>query len=313
MHNLMLQFHPEVADALKNNQPVVALESTIIAHGMPWPQNKETALKVGSVIRKHGAIPATIAVMDGKICVGLSEDQLDTLAQSKDVLKLSRRDLPIALAQNKLGATTVASTMIAAKLAGIPVFVTGGIGGVHRGVNQTWDISADLQELMQTSVAVVCAGAKSILDLPKTMEVLETGGVPVIGYKTAEFPAFFSRKSGLAVDMNAQSAKEIAKMMKLKWDLGLQGGVLIGNPVPIEHALEAEKMEKWTAQAISEADTLQISGKKITPFLLERIRQLSGGDSLKTNIQLVLNNAELGAKLAVAYAEERNLSWPQEH
>lgn len=273
---------------------------------MPWPQNKATALQVESTIREQGAIPATVAVMDGKICVGLDEEQLKKLAQDPHVKKLSRRDLPIALANEELGATTVASTMIAADLAGIRVFVTGGIGGVHRGVKDSWDISADLQELMHTSVAVVCAGAKSILDLPKTLEVLETGGVPVIGYQTDEFPAFFTRKSGLPVDVNSSSAQEIARILDHKWGLGLQGGVLIANPVPATHQIRGEQMEKWTGMAIEESVDQQVTGKRITPFLLERIRQLSGGESLETNIQLVLNNAVLGAQLAVAYAEESN-------
>lgn len=304
MNSVYVKIHPEVSNALEERKPVVALESTIIAHGMPWPQNKATALQVESTIRQHGAIPATVAVMDGKICVGLSMDQLNKLAQDPHVKKLSRRDLPIALVNKELGATTVASTMIAADLAGIRVFVTGGIGGVHRGVKDSWDISADLQELMNTSVAVVCAGAKSILDLPKTLEVLETGGVPVIGYQTDEFPAFFTRKSGLPVDVNASSVQQIAQILEHKWGLGLQGGVLIANPVSATHQIMAEQMEKWTGMAIEESVDQQITGKRITPFLLERIRRLSGGESLETNIQLVLNNAVLGAQLAVACAEE---------
>jgi pseudouridylate synthase len=298
-----LNIHPEVAQALGAGQPVVALESTIIAHGMPYPQNVQTALEVETVIRAHGAVPATIAVLEGKICVGLSREQIEVLGSTPDVMKLSRRDLPYAVSNSKPGATTVAATMICAALAGIEVFVTGGIGGVHRGAAESFDISADLQELARTSVAVVCAGAKSILDLPLTLEYLETQGVPVIGVGQEEFAAFFTRSSGLKVDFRMDSAQAQARFIRTKWQLGLNGGLVISNPVPSEMEIPAAQIDHIVAQALSEAAQQGIAGKRVTPYLLKRINELTSGQSLKTNIALVKNNARVGAELAVALAK----------
>jgi pseudouridylate synthase len=298
-----LNIHPEVAQALAQGRAVVALESTIIAHGMPYPQNVQTALGVEAVIREHGAIAATIAVLEGKICVGLSRDQIEVLGSTPDVMKLSRRDLPYAVATGKPGATTVAATMICAALAGIKVFVTGGIGGVHRGAAQSFDISADLQELAQTSVAVVCAGAKSILDLPLTLEVLETNGVPVISIGQENFAAFFTRDSCLKADFRMDEAEDQARFICSKWALGLQGGVLISNPVPIENEIPAAQINQIIEAALNEAASRGIGGKQVTPYLLKRINELTLGASLKTNIALVKNNARVGAKLAVAIAK----------
>ena len=297
-----LNIHPEVSAALAQGLPVVALESTIIAHGMPYPQNVQTALEVEAVIRAHGAIPATIAVLDGKICVGLSREQIEVLGSTPDVMKLSRRDLPYAVATGKPGATTVAATMICAALAGIEVFVTGGIGGVHRGAAETFDISADLQELAQTSVAVVCAGAKSILDLPLTLEVLETNGVPVISIEQANFAAFFTRDSGLKADFRIDEAGNQAKFIRTKWALGMQGGVLLSNPVPTDNEIPAAQINAIIDAALKEASAQGIAGKQVTPYLLKRINELTQGASLKTNIALVKNNARVGAQLAVALA-----------
>jgi pseudouridylate synthase len=297
-----LNIHPEVAQALSLGQPVVALESTIIAHGMPYPQNVATALEVEAVIRAHGAVPATIAVLEGKICVGLSREQIEVLGSTPDVMKLSRRDLPYAVATGKPGATTVAATMICAALAGIEVFVTGGIGGVHRGAAVSFDISADLQELAHTSVAVVCAGAKSILDLPLTLEYLETQGVPVISVGQEEFAAFFTRSSGLKVDFRMDSAQEQARFIRTKWQLELNGGLVISNPVPLDMEIPAAQIDHIVAQALSEAAQQGIAGKRVTPYLLKRINELTHGQSLKTNIALVKNNARVGAELAVALA-----------
>jgi pseudouridylate synthase len=295
-----LNIHPEVAQALAQGKPVVALESTIIAHGMPYPQNVQTALEVEAVIRAHGAIPATIAVLEGKICIGLSRAQIEVLGATPDVMKLSRRDLPYAVATGKPGATTVAATMIGAALAGISVFVTGGIGGVHRGASESFDISADLQELAQTNVAVVCAGAKSILDLPLTLEYLETHGVPVVSVGQDEFPAFFTRSSGLKADFRLDTAAEQAKFIHTKWALGLKGGVVVSNPVPEEMEIPAAQIDHIVAQALAEAAQQNIAGKRTTPYLLKRINELTGGQSLKTNIALVKNNARVGAQLALA-------------
>ena len=297
-----LNIHPEVSAALAQGIPVVALESTIIAHGMPYPQNVQTALEVEAVIRAHGAIPATIAVLEGKICIGLSSEQIEVLGSTKDVMKLSRRDLPYAVATGKPGATTVAATMICAALAGIEVFVTGGIGGVHRGAAQSFDISADLQELSATSVAVVCAGAKSILDLPLTLEVLETNGVPVISIEQANFAAFFTRDSGLKADFQIDTASEQARFIRAKWALGMQGGVLLSNPVPSDMEIPAAQISAIIDAALKEASAQGISGKRVTPYLLKRINELTQGASLKTNIALVKNNARVGGQLAVALA-----------
>ena len=297
-----LVYSDEVLAARAAGKPIVALESTIISHGMPYPQNVQTAREVEQIIRDGGAVPATIAIIDGKICVGLSDAQLEQLGHTEGVLKVSRRDLPYVLSQKKLGATTVAATMICADLAGIRVFVTGGIGGVHRGAETSFDISADLQELAHTSVAVVCAGAKSILDLSLTLEYLETHGVPVVSVGQAQFPAFFTRDSGLNADFQIDDAASLAAFVATKWQLGLNGGVVVANPVPEDHAMPKAEIDAMTEQALREADEQGVCGKAVTPFLLARIKQLTGGRSLETNIALVKNNARLGAELAVKLA-----------
>jgi len=302
--NELIQLSPEVAAAREQGRPVVALESTIIAHGMPWPQNLDTARQVEDVIRIEGAVPATIAVIGGRIRVGLTDAELQQLAQAPDAMKLSRRDLPYAVATGRLGATTVAATMICAHLAGIEVFVTGGIGGVHRGGADSFDISADLQELARTPVAVVCAGAKSILDLALTLEYLETHGVPVLSIGQDNFAAFFTPDSGLKADFRMDDAATQARFIRAKWDiegaLGQRGGVVVSNPVPAAQAMPREEIDAITAQALAEADAQGIAGKAITPFLLGRIKALTGGRSLATNIALVKNNAVAGARLARA-------------
>ena len=298
-----LVYSDEVRAARAAGKPIVALESTIISHGMPYPQNVQTAREVEQIIRDGGAVPATIAIIDGKICVGLSDPQLEQLGNTEGVLKVSRRDLPYVLSQKKLGATTVAATMICAELADIRVFVTGGIGGVHRGAQTSFDISADLQELAHTSVAVVCAGAKSILDLPLTLEYLETHGVPVVSVGQAQFPAFFTRESGLNADFQLDSAAELADFIRTKWQLGLNGGVVVANPVPQADAMPKTEIDAMTEQALREAEAQGVNGKAVTPFLLERIKQLTEGRSLDTNIALVKNNAVLGAELAVELAK----------
>jgi pseudouridylate synthase len=291
---------PEVAAAQAAGQAVVALESTIISHGMPYPQNVQTAREVEGIIRAQGAVPATIAVIGGKIRVGLTHDELELLGKSSDALKLSRRDLPYAITSGQVGATTVAATMICAQLAGIEVFVTGGIGGVHRGGAESFDISADLQELARTSVAVVCAGAKSILDLPLTLEYLETHGVPVISAGQPNFAAFYTPDSGLRADFQIDSAQDQARFIRTKWALGLAGGVVISNPVPAQHAMPRQEIDAITTQALQEAAAKGIQGKAVTPYLLARIKDLSQGRSLATNIALVKNNARVGADLALA-------------
>ena len=295
---LPLTFSPEVAKALADKAPVVALESTIITHGMPFPQNLEMARKVEAEIRAHGAVPATIAVMDGRIHVGLTDNELETLGRSQNVAKVSRRDLPAVLSSGGLGATTVAGTMICAAMAGVKVFATGGIGGVHRNGEVTMDVSADLQELKQTSVAVVCAGAKQILDIGRTLEYLETMGVPVLGNNTSDFPAFYCRKSGFGVDYAAKDEAEIAAIIKTKWDLKLEGGVLIGNPIPAEYALDFDEMEAVINKALAEADEKGVRGKEITPFLLAKIKEITKGVSFASNVQLAYNNARVAAKIA---------------
>ena len=298
-----LDIKNEVRRALDNSRPVLAFESTIISHGMPYPQNHETALAVEQVARDEGATPATIAIMDGRLKVGLSGPELELLAQHGDKsTKTSRRDLPFVLNRGGYGTTTVAATMIIANLAGIRVFATGGIGGVHRGAAQSMDISADLEELSNTDMAVVCAGPKSILDIGLTLEYLETKGVAVVGYRTNELPAFFARDSGFAVDYRCDSAIEIAEALKTKWDLNLRGGMVIANPVPAIYALESNMIEQSIAQADREVSELGITGKNITPHMLRRIEELTGGKSLQTNIPLVLNNAKLGAQIAVAFS-----------
>ena len=298
-----LDIAPEVRLALQQGQPVVALESTIISHGMPYPQNVATALRVEAEVRSSGALPATIAVIDGRLTAGLNAPQIEALGRAgPTVAKVSRRDLPFIVATNQTGATTVAATMIIASMAGIRVFATGGIGGVHRGAAQTFDISADLQELARTPVAVVCAGAKSILDLGLTLEYLETHGVPVVGYRTAQLPAFFTQDSGFSVDYRLDDASEIARLLQIKWAMGLGGGVVIANPIPAAHAMPRAVIDAAIEQALSDAQTQGISGKQTTPFLLERVNALTGGNSLAANIELVLNNARLASAVAVALA-----------
>lgn len=296
--NLPLVYSPDVAAAKAAGQPIVALESTIITHGMPFPQNVETARKVEETVRAAGAVPATIAIMGGKIHIGLTDAELDSLGQAKNVAKLSRADLAVCLVQGGVGATTVAATMICAHLAGIHVFATGGIGGVHRGAEHSFDISADLMELAATPVTVVAAGAKAILDLPKTLEVLETSGVPVIAYGQADFPAFWSRSSGLKAPLQLNSAKEIAASQKLRSALGLPGGQLVANPIPREAEIMADVINPVINQALAEAEAQSIQAKEVTPFLLQRIFELTDGRSLEANIALVLNNARLAAEIA---------------
>ena len=295
----------EVQQAIKTGLPIVALESTIISHGMPFPQNLKTALTVEKIIREESAVPATIAILNGRIKIGLSQHELEQFAKQTSQIKVSRRDLPLVISQKQSGGTTVAATMICAKLAGIAVFVTGGIGGVHRESENTMDISADLMELAQTNVAVVCAGIKSILDIPRTLEYLETQGVPVIGYKTEEFPAFYTPSSGSLVQSRLDTPEEIAHCMKIKWKLGLEGGIVIGNPVQEQDAMDASIIQQAISEALRDAAQKQIEGKNVTPFLLERINRLTMGESLKSNISLVCNNAHLGAKIAVAYQTQR--------
>ena len=295
-----LLYSPEVAAARTAGKPVVALESTIISHGMPYPQNVTTAREVEQVIRGAGAVPATIALIDGKICIGLSDQQLELLGSAPDAMKVSRRDLAFALSQQRLGATTVAATMICAQMAGIEVFVTGGIGGVHRGAETSFDISADLQELAHTSVAVVCAGVKSILDIGLTLEYLETHGVPVISVGQPGFPAFFTRESGFKADFQLDTALEQAAFIQTKWQLGLKGAVVVGNPVPAAFAMQKDEIDRITGAALLEAEQRGVKGKAVTPFLLGRIKELTEGRSLMTNIALVKHNALVGAELAVA-------------
>lgn len=304
--NQYLDIHDDVARALADNKPVVALESTIISHGMPWPENAETAKLVEQTVLDSGAVPATIAIIDGRLKVGLSHDEIDQLARAGlSVTKCSRRDLPFVVANKQMGATTVAATMIIADMAGIRVFATGGIGGVHRGAQETFDVSADLQELGKTSVAVVCAGAKSILDLALTREYLETLGVPVLGYQTEALPAFYTRTSDQTVDYRLDTPQAIAGFLNAKWQMNLDGGVVIANPIPEEYAMDRGKIDQAVNQALREAKDQNVSGKESTPFLLARVAELTGGDSLASNIQLVLNNARLGAAVAADYCAQK--------
>ncbi len=299
-----LKISDEVRQALDSSLPVVALESTIISHGMPYPQNFETALNLEKIIRSHKAVPATIAVRNGRMQVGLTETEIENLAKNgRSYKKLSRRDLPIALARQQNGATTVASTMIIAEKAGIKIFATGGIGGVHRGVENTMDISADLEELSMTDVAVICSGVKSILDIEKTLEYLETKGVPVIGFKTDCLPAFYSRKSNFKVDAQVESALEVAQILKAKWSCGLSGGVVIANPIADKYSIEYEKMDSLINEALLEMRKLGIKGKDQTPYLLNKINDLTSGRSLESNIQLVANNAAVAAQIAVEFMQ----------
>jgi len=293
-----LELSKEVEEALSESKPVVALESTIISHGMPYPRNVETALKVEEIIRENNAVPATIAIIKGKVKVGLSEEEIEYLGKDKNVYKTSRRDIPFIVSKKLNGATTVASTMIIAALAGIKVFATGGIGGVHRGGSQTFDISADLEELSKTDVAVVCAGVKSILDIGLTLEYLETKGVPVVGYKSKEMPAFYTRKSGFKVDYKADEPKEIAEAIKTKWDLNLTGGMVVANPIEEKYQMDYEVINKAINDAVKEAEEKGIKGKDSTPFLLAKVKEITGGESLESNIELVYSNARLGAKIA---------------
>ena len=297
--NKYLDLSPEVAEALAAGKPVVALESTIISHGMPYPQNVETALMVEKTIRENGAVPATIAVIGGRLKAGLTPDEIEYLGKKgRAVTKASRRDLPVLVARGEDGATTVTTTMIIAHLAGIKVFATGGIGGVHRGAETTMDISADLEELAMTPVMVICAGAKSILDLGLTLEYLETKGVPVIGYGTDELPAFYTRKSGFKVDYRIDTPEELAAAFRAKLEMGLRGGMLVTNPIPEEYSMDPDRINAAIDQAIAECNEKGIKGKDTTPFLLARIKDITGGDSLDSNIQLVLNNARLAARTA---------------
>jgi len=305
----MTSFHPqlvlgaEIAAARSDDRPIVALETTILTHGMPYPQNLETARSVERIVRESGAVPATIAVLGGTIHIGIDDQQLSRLAQAKAVRKLSRADLPFAVASGSDGSTTVAATMFCAHLAGIGVFATGGIGGVHRGAETTFDISADLEELARTPVAVVCAGAKAILDLPKTLEALETRGVPVICYGSAEFPAFWSRSSGLPAPLRLDTVDEIARFLAVKGALGLIGGTLVANPIPPENEIAAAELRPLIDIAVEDARLQGVAGKAVTPFLLERLTALTGGRSLAANIALIEHNARLGARLAAAIAK----------
>ena len=300
--NKYLDINPEVAQAVAQGKPVVALESTIISHGMPYPQNVETALRVEQIIRDNGAVPATIAILGGRLKAGLTKEEIEYLGKKgQDVIKASRRDLAALVAKGEDGATTVTTTMMIAHMAGIPIFATGGIGGVHRGAETTMDVSADLEELAQTGVTVVCAGAKAILDLKLTLEYLETHGVPVLGYQTEELPAFYTRTSGL--DYRVDTPEELAKIMKVQRDLGLKSGILVTNPIPQEYSMDADRINAVIDQAIQEANEKGIHGKETTPFLLAKVKEITGGDSLDANIQLVFNNARLAARTAAAYCK----------
>ena len=299
----MLKINPEVLSAIKENRPVVALESTIISHGMPYPKNVQTALEVEKVIREHGAVPATIGIIDGDAIVGMTPEEIEQFGKRKGIIKVSRRDLPVVYAKKLWAATTVAATMIIANQAGIKLFVTGGIGGVHRGAQETMDISADLQELAKTNVTVVCAGAKAILDLPLTLEYLETMGVPVLGYKTEKLPAFYTAHSGLKVDYKLEDAKEAALTMYEKEKNNLQGGILICNPIPEEYSMDKKVIDDAIEKALKMMTEQGIKGKETTPFLLKTIVELTGGDSLESNIKLVLNNAAVGSEIIKEYCK----------
>lgn len=300
---MIIKINEEVKHALENNIPVVALESTIISHGMPYPQNVETAMKVEKIIRENGCVPATIGIIEGTPIVGMSAEEIELFGKTKGILKVSRRDLPVVMAKKAWGATTVSTTMILAAMAGIEVFVTGGIGGVHKGAQQTFDISADLQELAHTNVTVVCAGAKAILDLPLTLEYLETLGVPVLGYKSKNLAAFYSKDSGLRLDYEMNDAAEIARTIYYKRQMKLDGGILISNPIPDEYSIDNEIINKYIDNAINEANRLHIQGKDITPFLLKAITDATQGVSLNSNINLVFNNAKVGSLIAKEYCK----------
>ena len=301
MYKKYLDVRNDIKEAIEADKPVVALESTILSHGMPYPENLEFARNVEKIIKEEGAVPATIAIIGGKIKVGLSDEELEIICKAENVGKVSRRDLPIYISTGKTGATTVTTTMIGAAMAGIKFFATGGLGGVHREAQQTFDISADLQELAHTSVAVICAGAKAILDLNLTMEYLETFGVPVLGLRTDYLPAFYSKSSGLKLDYNCKDEKEVAAIVKAKWEMGLDGGVVIGNPIPDEYAMPNEEINVYIEKALQMCKEKGIKGKDTTPFLLATVKDLTGGDSLKSNLELAYNNARAAAKIAKAY------------
>ena len=299
----LIVYSEEVREAMASGMPVVALESTIIAHGMPYPENVNTAKRLGNIIRDAGCVPAIVAVSEGKVCVGIDDVLLERIAKEKGVLKVSRRDIPIAIASKALGATTVSGTLVIAHAAGIKVFVTGGIGGAHRGAETSMDVSSDLEELAISDVAVVSAGVKAILDLPKTLEILETKGVPVVGYKTDELPAFYPRTSGLKLVARADTVDEVACIMKSKWDLGIGGSVLIANPIPQEFEADSKVINAAIENALVRANKEGIAGKEITPFILSLVSEATGGDSLAANVALVENNARLGAQIAFAFSK----------
>lgn len=298
-----LDITDEIKEALAEGKPVVALESTILSHGMPYPENAEFAKNVETIVRSNGAIPATTAIINGRLKIGLTADELMLMCKGENIGKISRRDVAVYVAQGLTGATTVATTMLISSLAGIRVFATGGIGGVHRGAQETMDISADMQELANTPVCVVSAGCKSILDIGLTLEYLETFGVPVLGYQTDDFPAFYCRKSGYGVDYNVSDPKSVARIMKAKWDLGLKGGIILGNPIPEEYSLDFDYMEGIIGKALEMAEKKGVRGKKLTPFLLATIKDLTGGESLASNLQLAYNNARIASQIAVEYAK----------
>lgn len=304
MYKKYLDVRSDIKEAIEAGKPVVALESTILSHGMPYPENLEFARNVEKIIKEEGAVPATIAIIGGKIKVGLSDEELEIMCKAENVGKVSRRDLPIYISTGKTGATTVTTTMIGAAMAGIKFFATGGLGGVHREAQQTFDISADLQELAHTSVAVICAGAKAILDLNLTMEYLETFGVPVLGLRTDYLPAFYSKSSGLKLDYNCKDEKEVAAIVKAKWEMGLDGGVVIGNPIPDEYAMPNEEINVYIEKALQMCKEKGIKGKDTTPFLLATVKDLTGGDSLKANLELAYNNARAAARIAKSYFED---------
>jgi pseudouridine-5'-phosphate glycosidase len=297
-----IRINREVREAVEKGKPVVALESTIISHGMPYPENISTAIEIEKIIRDYGVVPATIGIIDGEIIVGLNNEEIEFLGKEKNIQKASRRDLPVIISKKMHAATTVAATMICADLAGIRIFATGGIGGVHRGAEKTFDVSADLTELATTNVAVICAGVKSILNIPLTLEKLETLGVPVLGYKTKSFPAFYTRDSGLDCDYKMDSTEEIASALLAKWDMGLKGGVIVANPIPEEFEMDKKYIDEIIENALEKADELNIKGKDITPYLLDKIKELTESKSLDSNIQLVFNNAAIGAQIALDYS-----------
>ncbi len=299
--NKYIDFSDEVKNALENNKPVVALESTIISHGMPYPKNVETAMAVENTIREHGAVPATIAIIKGRLKVGLTPEDLEYFGKKGTAItKVSRRDIPFIVASQEDGATTVAATMMIASMAGLEIFATGGIGGVHRGAETSMDISADLDEFTKTPVMVICAGAKAILDLNLTLEYLETKGIPVYGYQTSELPAFYSRESGLKVTYRVDSPNQLARAWQTKKELGIQGGFIVANPIPSQFSMDTKVINRAINQAIEEMKKLGIKGKETTPYLLDKIQKLTGGDSLEANIKLVINNAALAAETAAA-------------